>query len=348
MPKQALLTTPGWTDQNRSRLEQLIHTGAGKHLPVIFDFDNTIVAGDIGEATFAWLVRSGALAANRLPESLCPPLSLADGQRVTLASVVDLTEYYEAFLMPTMHGPKDPAPMANSYLWAVEVMEGLNLNEVVQATRQVMELAQRTPGSVLAVTPGKTGYPLPHFYPEIVELIAVLIRHRFDVWIVSASNVWSVRWMVRHGLNPRLRQLGIRSGLPPKRVRGVSTLLADRRGGLHKDAVLVRSHPDYARLEDPALKPFRLTRLLQYPPPVYSGKVATIWDEIGQRPYLCAGDSPGDHAMLSFSEHRLWIARLEKPAYQQATRKLIRQTGESGWMIQPTRSREAPGFLPDA
>ena len=49
----------GWNPATRQRLETLIRVGAGRRLPVTFDFDNTLVCGDIGEATLALLVRSG-------------------------------------------------------------------------------------------------------------------------------------------------------------------------------------------------------------------------------------------------------------------------------------------------
>jgi hypothetical protein len=49
--------------------------------------------------------------------------------------------------------------------------------------------------------------------------------------------------------------------------------------------------------------------------------------------------------MLSFSEHRLWIMRMEKPGYQQSTMECIRRTGKKGWMMQPVLGRETPGFL---
>jgi phosphoserine phosphatase len=346
-PKSFSLAAPGWSDSNRSRLEQLLRDGADNNHAAVFDFDNTIVCGDIGEATLAWMVKGGALSSSRLSRDLCPPLVLPDGREATLAEAIDATEYYEAFLAPTMHGAADPTPLANGYAWAVEIMDGVSLLDVVRATRDVMAQAQGAPPCQFEVTPGKTSYPIPFFYPEIVELIAALIRHRFQVWIVSASNVWSVRWMVLNGLNTLLKEHGVRTGLPPERVVGVSTLLADRRGGLHKDSVLTRENSHYAALDEEALKTFRLTRLMQYPVPTYSGKVAAIWDHLGRRPFLCAGDSPGDLPMLSFSEHKLWIARLEKTDYQKIGSRRMRETGLQDWIIQPTLAKKAPGFLPD-
>src|SRR5262249_31355380 len=128
---------------------------------------------------------------------------------------------------------------------------------------------------------------------------------------------------------------------------GVSTLLADKMDRLYKDELLVRENAGYAALDERALGVFRLTSRLQFPVPTYSGKLACVFDAIGHSPYLYVGDSPGDHAMLEFSQNRLWIAQLEKPAYQQAALKLIRKTGRRGWMFQATLTRQAPGFVPD-
>lgn len=341
------MQSPGWNERTRRALEELIQRGSGQGLPVVFDFDNTIICGDIGEATLAVLAREGMLKTARLSETLSPPFRLRDGRRITLNSGPDITTYYEAYLAPTVHGKRDPTPLANGYAWAVEVMQGLHPADVIAATRKSREFARPRGPGFIEVTPGKTGFPAPTFYPEMVELIAELVRHRFDVWIVSASNVWTVRWMVQHELNPRLREHGAKRGLRADHVVGVSTLLTDRRGGLHKDALLVKGNAHYAALDEKTLRSFRLTSRLQFPVPTYSGKIACIFDAIGERPYLCAGDSPGDHAMLAFSQNRLWIARLEKLGFQEKTAKLIRKTGSTGWIIQAALAKNEPGFVSD-
>ena len=103
----------------------------------------------------------------------------------------------------------------------------------------------------------------------MVELIAELRRHEFDVWIISASNVWSVRWMVTKALNPLLEAHGAASCIPADHVVGISALLQDKAGGLYKDALLVRENPAYAAMEESTLCSFRLTSRLQYPVPTY-------------------------------------------------------------------------------
>jgi phosphoserine phosphatase len=339
------LHEPGWTDRVRMRLEALIKQGAGQGLPVVFDFDNTIVCGDIGEATLAVLARSGLISLGRLPASFFPSFRTSSGNLVTIETSADLAEYYEAFLAPTAHGSEDPTPLANGYALAAEVLQGLNPYQVVEATRTAYELGNSGEVRLIEVTPGRTAYPAPYFYSEMVELLAKLLSHDFDVWIVSASNVWSVRWMLLEALPPLMRARGVRRSIRPDHIVGISTLLSDGDYRLYKDPLLVRELPPYARLERVALERFKLTSRLQFPVSTYSGKIACILDHIGRPPYLCAGDSPGDIPMMKFSENRLWIARLEKPSYQRVAVRAVRETEPSRWLCQPALNKRQPGFV---
>jgi len=338
----------GWNPATRRALENLIRRGSGKNLPVVFDFDNTLVCGDVGEATFAVLVRDGLLSPEKLAPNLSPSLRLRSGKRFTPASGTNLTEYYEALLDPTIHGDADPTPLATGYAWVVEAMAGLSIAEVVRATRTACEFA--CPGEVrlIEVTPRKTAYPAPWFYPEMVDLIAALIRHQFDVRIISASNAWSVRWMVQRRLNPMLRERGVREGIRPEQITGITTLLADRAGNLYKDPLLLRDNAGYAALDSKVLRALKLTSRLHFPVPTYSGKITCIHDTIGRRPVLCAGDSPGDLPMLAYSENRLWIARTEKQSSQRKLAETMRVTGNRGWLVQPVQTKDNPGFLVNA
>jgi phosphoserine phosphatase len=339
------LIAPGWNDQARRSLQQLIERGAGQGLPVVFDFDNTIISGDVGEATLAILGAEGRLTPANVSRTLSPVLQIPGKQKVALEQCSDVMEYYEALLNPTAHGSADPNPLSNGYVWATQAMEGLTVAEVVAATARVFDIGQRPGNLQIEVTPGKTNYPAPRFREEMVELIAQFLRLKYEVWVVSASSVWSVRWMVLHGLNPLLRKRGIRKGLSPKHVIGVATLLTDRLEQLYKDSVLLRENSGYAAMHPKSLKAVHLTRHLQFPASVYSGKVACILDAIGRNPYFCAGDNPSDHPMMRISQHRLWIARLEKPKAQRITSALITKTGNTGWILQVCSDTNGPHFL---
>jgi hypothetical protein len=320
-----------WDQGIRAQLQELIETGAGKNLPVVFDFDNTIIRGDIGEATMAVLARSGQLTPRTVPASLCPVFRSPGQERRELPLCADIVEYYLALLAPTAHGKNDPAPYATGYAWAVEVMTGLRLVDVIEATRAAIALSQSRSSRFIEVTPGRTSILVPAFYPEMVELLSELIRHEFDVWIVSASNVWSVRYMVLHALNPLLRERKAGAGIRADHVIGISTLLKDDRDRLFKDALLVRENAGYALLASDAAGAYCLTSHLQYPLPSYSGKLACIYDAIGRRPYLGAGDGPGDRAMVDVSEHQLWIEPQHATSIQPVSARLLRSASEVNW-----------------
>ena len=341
------LSSPGWNEKTRRTLERLIDRGTNQNLPVVFDFDNTLVAGDLQEATLAVLARLGKLTTARIPSTLSPSFRLPGGKRQTLAGSADITEYYEAFLEATAHGKLDPTPMASGYAWAIEVLEGLRVSDVVDATMDVCRLSRLPSPSYIEVAPGKARFLVPTFYPEMVELVAWLIRQRFDVWIASASNVWGVRCMVQNELNTLLRQHGVRIGIRPDHIIGTSTLMKDRHDHLYKDALLVQNNPLYAALDKKATRAFRLTSRLQFPVPIYSGKVSCIFDAIGRPPHLCVGDSPGDLAMLAYSENRLWLARLEKPDHHLQFTQRIRSNGADGWMLQAISPVAPSGFVPN-
>jgi phosphoserine phosphatase len=336
------LAAPGWNPTTRLALEKLIRKGAGKRLPAVFDFDNTILHGDIHEAILAMLVRSGRLTPARLPGHLAPAFHSARTGRIDLQSCADIVEYYNELLAPTTHGENDPSPKSTGYAWAIEALGGLQLADVVEATREVCELARSNQHDFITVTPGRTVVPVPRFYPEMVELLAELIRHEFDIWIISASNVWSVRWLVLHELNPRLRDS--ERGISADHVIGAATLLADKKGRLYKDAVLVRENAAYAAMKAEAVGAFRLTSRLEYPLPAYSGKVACIYDAIGRQPYLCVGDGPSDHAMLAVSQYRLWIARPNQARARGGSLKTAGATRKTGWMIQASSGARTARF----
>lgn len=342
------LKEAGWTTDVRLRLQELIAEGSGQELPVVLDMDNTILCRDIGEATFAVLEQEGILNYESVAKDLTPDFRL-DGQLISLKPPMSLLQYYHYLTRATSHHALDTATHMIGYNWAVLVMQGLSPLSIVKATSRAY--ANGIGGEELMGGNAQTGVPFwrPFFYPQMVELIGVLLEHHYDVWIISSSNSWSVRWMMLKAINDLLIERGFQHFLMPTRVMGINTLLSGPDAVLHKDGFLVWEELAYANLDAAALDKYHLTALIVPPVTASYGKLAEILQWIGKPPYLVGGDSFGDIPMLKHAQNRLWIARMEHPEIQEYIAPLaIRKQEEKTWMIQPTLYKQFPGFIPHA
>ena len=356
------LADNNWHPETKRLLERLLNANARQSQKVIFDFDNTVVSRDIGDATFACLVKNQQLDKVKI-RAISPSFTLpGSGQEISLDNSADLTCYYEKFLLATTHHAGDDSSFFNGYLWITQAMAGLTPCDVIQATRQgylansASNDRANGKNTEIEVTADGTRYLAPFFQPEMVDLIGQLLLAGYDVYFVSASNVWTVRYMITVELNGLLRkQFGAPCpAIKPEKVIGVSTLLKDRRTGrLCKDPLLVRETSDqakaYAALQTEELKNYELTNQPVYPVPVYEGKTANLLKYVVSswldRPFLVAGDSAGDFSMLEFAQHRLWLARLEKSDYQEKVTALITSKQLANWFVQPVLCKKAAGFI---
>ncbi|MGA7162023.1 MAG: HAD family hydrolase [Bacteroidota bacterium] len=119
----------------------------------VFDLDNTLLIGDIGEAVFAHLLADGA------------PLKCT-------------WEEYQSFLR---------CDVTAAYRLVVESMAGLTVREVEKATAKVMKQSD----SFIEFGTAQIAVPKPH--PGIRKLISLLQKLRYKIYIVSSSNQISVR-----------------------------------------------------------------------------------------------------------------------------------------------------------
>jgi len=338
-----------WSPAVKHRLETLVARGAGRGEVAVFDFDNTTLCRDIGEATLGLMSLKGVVEPKTLSRDLSPPFSLR-GQPVEPTKEPSLAGLYEKVLAMRVHRSGDLASNAIAYAWAVKMMRGLRVDHILAATEQAFLADQAaTERTGTAAVQLVERFPRPFIQPEIADLMGLLEASGYRVYIVSASNVWTVRHLVKYHLNAAIaRRHGDAARIPPERVVGVSVLLRDdRTGALVSDRQLVRSNRAYADLEPAELAHYTLTAQIDYPLPAYHGKVANIMTLVGmKRPYLAAGDSSNDFPMLSYSRHRLFISRLEHPGH--IRKALERSASENAsWLFQGTLESTSPGFVRD-
>ncbi|WP_300671278.1 hypothetical protein [Desulfoluna sp.] len=343
------LEESNWNPAVKARLEKIIAENAFQGKKAAFDFDNTSICRDIGEATFAAMVEAGQLSLEKVSRDITPSFVLGD-KRVSLDTVESLPEFYEDFLSATKHQKGEKTPYANSYAWVVQIMAGMTPDQIIPFSEKAFgnNIASQDSGAADLKETKINGYRMPFFYPEMVELYGTLLKNGYDVYVCSASNIWTVRWMVAENLNKRLEaKFGKGIAIAPDHVIGVNVLLKDKRDGkLYKDQLLVKSNAKYANLDREELSNYELTSQVVYPITGYFGKVANIIKYITkERPFLIGGDSSNDLPMLDRAENRLWITRLESMGYQKG---LVEQIGDSlpgNWMIQPVLYKKSPGFV---
>jgi len=341
------LDRAGWTESVYSQLTGLIDGSAGQGKVVVFDFDNTTQARDIGEAVLARVQQTGAIDPASLSPAMFPPFTSSDGTPMTIDAGV--SDYYEAVL--ASGGDADPFREYSSLPMPATAFTGRTLADFVAQTSAVYD-----DGAGLADLDATTestilGAGRPFIYPQMADLYGNLRSRGYDVWVVSAGVAWAVRWMVRNALNPAIvAKYGPEAALPLDRVVAITTLLKDRGSGeLVSDYQLVHQDPDPAYIN---LEPARMAQLeiLAIPDGLASwrgGKAGAIDNVISRGElFLVAGDSMGDVEMLARAPNRLVISRMNKPDLAEGFAGEIAKAPDATWMLQPTINSAPVGFLP--
>lgn len=297
----------------------------------VFDFDNTIICHDVGDALFETIAHKPAAIDEMILQATTPDL-MAKNAFPTAEALLDR---YERLCGATRHQGVE-AVAAAGYTWIVQLMTGASPADLVRWSAE----------SWMAEPAGRR-YPLPFVYPEMVELLGSLALAGVRCYIVSATNVWTVRWTVRDQLNPLLaRRFGPETTIPPERVLGLSLLLRDRMTGAYAtDLYLVSRDEAYAGLDPERLDRYVLAPFFIGPMTTYGGKVGAVVQHIGtERPLLAAGDSLNDVSLLRYARNRLWIARLDRPDLHERAAVLFGED-RSSVLVQPSRSGKAAGFV---
>lgn len=295
--------------QVRGVLSPLLRAKYFEGRTVALDFDNCCIANDIGEACFETLVQSETITRASLP----PELEAVGGVPVG----EDLLKFYSDFCRSANN---QPAALEAIYQWMAQLHQGLSPWDLVRATELTLARSHR-----------RCRFQKPFAHPEMIELLGMLLGGGADVWIISASNPWSVRVAVEQLINPFLRKLRFRR-ITADRVVGLTTGLYDRVGCLFNDVELVRADKEYRALDSGRLSELTLGSRLSSPAPTFSGKAEVCREVLPSLPVLAAGDSLNDIAMLGVAELKLLVARPDGQSLISYVENRART--ERGWMIQ--------------
>ncbi|MEU8464976.1 haloacid dehalogenase-like hydrolase [Streptomyces sp. NPDC029003] len=218
-------TTPklaaGWYGDNQARLQQLIdqYGGCNPYRPnrakpvAVFDWDNTVVKNDVGDATMFWLLRNGKIrqpaggdwtttsryltpAAAQALATACGPLArpgtpLPTGTPQGAACADELNAVYGTAATRTgaaAFAGWDRRTIEPAYAWLPQLTQGWTAAEVRRfaAAARAENLAAPV-GATQRVGTSTTATGWVRYYDQQRDLIKGLQKAGFDVWISSAS-----------------------------------------------------------------------------------------------------------------------------------------------------------------
>ncbi|MFE0641813.1 haloacid dehalogenase-like hydrolase [Streptomyces sp. NPDC058877] len=245
-----LTVAEGWYGDNKARLDELIaarcaeaatHRGPKGDKPVaVFDWDNTVIKNDVGDATFYWLLRNDRIRPPRhgdwstTSRYLTPEAADALGAACptggrTLPTATDLRCADELLSVygsgsttdgKTAFAGHDHRRMEPQYAWLAQLLRGWTARDVrsFAAAARAENLAAPRGTTQRVGSRQVTGWI--RYYDQQRDVIRALQGAGFDVWIVSASPEPVVEvWARGVGIDPS-HALGIRNTTEHGRLTG--------------------------------------------------------------------------------------------------------------------------------
>jgi len=309
-----------WTDAARERLRALLDRARARAVdsdaaPVaVFDFDNTCIRHDIGEAFHRYLATEGGYALHGPFQSQLHPL---DGRARIEALVARVRNHPDSHSTPRLRRRLRAEIIAAydrhmeregkgpTYQWQVQLLAGLEESRVDALARACIEQTLDEPigceqlvlrDRVLCLARGVEPYP------EMDALFRALEAAGVEIWICSASSHWIVAPFAE------------RFGVPADRVLAARVDVDD-------DGILTgRSLAPHAYGE---------------------GKVALIEAATGRRPILAVGDSLTDLEMLRHSTDEVLVIDRDARKSARGGSTLVDIARREGWIVQPAFHRVA-------
>jgi len=202
-----------------------------------FDMDDTLLIGDVGDAVLAELIIE-----KKLSPEIWPEYQIKFGKN------------------------RDDA-----YRFAVMSMAGLTINDVLLATRNVLNSKKEK----LIIPNCQTEILIPKPFIPLQSLIGYLQNEKYDIYVVTATNIWTARLIATKYFN-----------IEEQNVIGMSTKLSEEK---------------------------KITDILLKPDPCGDGKLKVLQQKIGeQQPIIAAGNSESDFALLKSVKEQgvvIWVSK---------------------------------------
>ncbi|MBI2069729.1 MAG: haloacid dehalogenase-like hydrolase [Elusimicrobia bacterium] len=302
------LARGAWTADNYHALAAFLHRSENIYGPkvAVFDFDNTCILNDIGDAVFYYMTDEALFDFETILADPSLWAYFAKGEENPVlqaieAFVKEKKSFYPRYRKTLYKAYDDLCDMAGNetcYGWVVRLQAGKTPYEMRQIAARALKRELKKPvGRDMVLAGEDDRLPLAFNtgirpYQEISNLMRVLKGAGFDIWIVSASGQYIVEAASRKLF-----------GVPAQRVIGVRSRLQG--GRLSADIELMTYR---------------------------AGKVRAIDQVIGFRPLFAAGDSDTDWEMLDYAQDLRLVIDRGKAVSRHAVEE--KATGKA-WLIQP-------------
>lgn len=325
-----------WISGNFDRLRRFIEEEGSRGLAV-FDWDNTAIFGDIGDAFFRDQVfRLDFRLTSREFEEIIPETAYGidsidhDGGTISLPTLKE--ELVDAYRRIERHGfDREKVGMGPSYAdftagllvlnqglemtagigcrfaypWITRFLKGFTVHEIEKKAAAIFRNQRRTPIRARRQTDSRGSLAFSwtegiRVFPEMKNLMEAMKTHGFEIGVVSATNSHIVSGAIEAARYPVDRLVGQASETESGRLNG-------------------------------------------YPPPDFpvnygEGKAENIRRFFKRGPVFAAGDSDGDYEMLAgFPETELRLIIERRFGGRIGT--LIERTGEGGFLSQDVDCR---------
>lgn len=272
--------TGGWSAEVGALVDDLVEAhpkgpSNGRRPAVVFDFDQTMILGDLGFAAVAYQVRhlrygfDPAVAGTAFPPEVARLFATVE----PAPSLPPARSALEAAVLSRYDTIRSTQGVDAALSWLAAGLEGLTVEEARQLGRDVLAAGQAEPVCSRTWT-GPDGTPTT--WPSGIRvrepvrwMVDRLDAAGFEVWIVSASP------------EPLVEGAAEVYGIPPERVVGVRSAEA---GG-------------------------RLTAQVLPPLPYRQGKVEALKATLAARPALVFGDAWSDYEILTWADKGILLDR---------------------------------------
>jgi phosphoserine phosphatase len=289
--------TSPWLDRNRARIDAMLDQLRGQKRVAVFDWDNTMMRNDIGDATFVYMVRHDLILqppnrdwsitnkhltpAARAELAMCdkagePGKPLKTSENAPCADVI-LGIYADAKTLTGLPAfDADTKTMKHDYAWGAQLQAGHSFDEMRAIATRVYEEGAAAPIDSTQTVGTKKGIDAwVRIYEPMHDLQDALRANGFDVWVVSASS------------QPLVEVVASHVGVDPSHVVGIRTngYHLERCGDGSEDSVITFNEGKRCWINKAIFKLPENEQLSRAKDPM-------------KRPAFAAGDSDTDLAMV--------------------------------------------------